>query len=40
MFQFATMWDVYEFKLLLLFVTAVLAVVVGNIIHDKIKNNK
>ena len=40
MFEFETMWDLYEFKLLMLFVTAIVAVVLGNYIYDKTKTTK
>lgn len=38
MFDFTNIWQVYEFKLLVLFVTGVIAVVLGNHIHDRIKD--
>lgn len=40
MFEFATMWDLYEFKLLVLFVTAVIAVILGNYIYEMTQKEK
>ena len=31
-----TLWDVIEFKLIILFVTVVLAVLLGNYLYDRI----
>lgn len=33
-------WDIIEFKLIVLFVTIVLAVMLGNYFHDKIKKQQ
>ena len=30
-------WDIFEFKLIVLFVTIVLAVIIGNCLYDKTK---
>lgn len=38
MFDFKTMWDLYEFKLFLLLVTGAIAIVLGNYIHNKTHN--
>lgn len=35
-----TYWDVIEFKFIVLFVTTVLAVYIGNWIYDKTKGKK
>ncbi len=38
MFDFTNIWQVYEFKLLVLFVTAVIAVILGSHFHNKEKD--
>ena len=40
MFEFATYWDVLEFKLLLLLATGYLAIHLGQKWHDKQKGKK
>lgn len=40
MFIFDSYWEVLEFKLILIFITGVLAVIIGNAIYEKMKNNK
>ena len=40
MFEFATYWDVLEFKLVLLFVTAGIAIYLGQKWYDKQKGKE
>ena len=40
MFDYETLWDVYEMKLLILFISVVVAVVLGNYLYDKTKDKK
>ena len=40
MFNYQTLWDVYEMKLLILFISVVVAVVLGNYLYDKTKDKK
>jgi hypothetical protein len=40
MFNYQTLWDVYEMKLLIFFISAVVAVVLGNYLYDKAKDKK
>ena len=40
MFEFNTYWDVLEFKLVVLFITAALAIYLGSKLHDKTKGKK
>jgi len=35
-----TLWDIWEFKFIVLFITIALAVWLGNWLHDKSKGNK
>lgn len=37
MFEYETIWDVYEMKFLIFFISVVLAVWVGNYLYDKTK---
>ena len=37
MFEYETIWDIYEVKFLFLFISAVLAVMLGNYLYDKSK---
>ena len=37
MFEYETIWDIYEMKFLIFFISVVLAVWVGNYLHDKSK---
>ena len=40
MFNYQTLWDVYEMKLLIFFISVVVAVVLGNYLYDKTKGKK
>jgi hypothetical protein len=40
MFNYETLWDVYEMKFVIFFISVVLAVVLGNWLYDKAKGNK
>jgi hypothetical protein len=40
MFNYQTLWDVYEMKLLIFFISVVVAVVLGNYLYDKTKGEK
>ena len=40
MFDYETLWDVYEMKFVIFFISVVLAVVLGNWLYDKSKGNK
>ena len=37
MFEYETIWDIYEMKFLIFFISVVLAVWVGNYLYDKSK---
>ena len=37
MFNYETIWDIYEVKFLFLFISVVLAVMLGNYLYDKTK---
>ena len=37
MFEYETIWDIYEMKFLIFFISVVLAVWVGNYLYDKTK---
>lgn len=37
MFEYKTIWDIYEVKFLFLFISVVLAVMLGNYLYDKTK---
>jgi len=37
MFKYETIWDIYEVKFLFLFISVVLAVMLGNYLYDKSK---
>lgn len=37
MFDYETLWDVYEMKFLIFFISVVLAVMLGNYLYDKSK---
>ncbi len=37
MFEYETIWDIYEVKFLFLFISVVLAVMLGNYLYDKSK---
>ena len=39
MFEYETIWDIYEMKFLIFFISVVLAVWVGNYLYDKTKKN-
>ena len=39
MFNYETLWDVYETKFLLLFISAIVAVWLGNWIYDETKDD-
>ena len=40
MFEYDTLWDVYEMKFLIFFISVVLAVMAGNYLYDKTKEKK
>ena len=41
MFEYETLWDVYEMKFLIFFISIVVAVMLGNYLYDKTnKHNK
>jgi hypothetical protein len=40
MFDFETLWDLYEFKLFLLLITSVIAIWLGNIFYDAKQKDK
>jgi len=40
MFDYETLWDVYEIKFLIFFISVVLAVMLGNYLYDKTNNKK
>ena len=40
MFDYDTLWDVYEMKFLIFFISVVLAVMLGNYLYDKENKDK
>ena len=40
MFNYDTLWDVYEMKFLIFFISVVLAVMLGNYLYDKTNKDK
>lgn len=40
MFEFETLWDMYEFKLFLLLITSGIAIVIGNKLYDSKRKDK
>ena len=38
MFDYDTLWDVYEMKFIIFFISIVVAVMLGNYLYDKTKN--
>ena len=40
MFDYDTLWDVYEMKFLIFFISVVLAVRLGNYLYDKSNKDK
>jgi len=40
MFNYQTLWDVYEMKMLIFFISVVVAVVLGNYLYGKTKDKK
>jgi len=40
MFTYETLWDIYEVKFLFIFISVVLAVMLGNYLYDKTKKDK
>lgn len=38
MFEYANLWDVYEMKFIIFFISIVVAVMLGNYLYDKTKN--
>ena len=40
MFNYETLWDVYEMKFLIFFISVVLAVMLGNYLYDKENKDK
>jgi hypothetical protein len=40
MFEYETLWDVYEAKFLFFFISVVIAVMLGNYLYDKTNKDK
>ena len=40
MFEYETLWDVYEMKFLIFFISIVVAVMLGNYLYDKTTKKK
>lgn len=40
MFDYETLWDVYEMKILIFFISIVVAVMLGNYLYDKTTKKK
>jgi hypothetical protein len=40
MFDYETLWDVYEMKFLIFFISIVVAVMLGNYLYDKANKDK
>ena len=40
MFDYETLWDVYEMKFLIFFISIVVAVMLGNYLYDKTTKKK
>jgi len=40
MFEYETLWDVYEMKFLIFFISIVVAVMLGNYLYDKANKDK
>ena len=40
MFNYDTLWDVYEMKFLIFFISVVAAVMLGNYLYDKSQKDK
>lgn len=40
MFNYDTLWDVYEMKFVIFFISVVAAVILGNYLYDKTKEKK
>ena len=40
MFDYKTLWDVYEMKFLIFFISIVVAVMLGNYLYDKTTKKK
>ena len=40
MFEYETLWDVYEAKFLFFFISVVIAVMLGNYLYDKTTKKK
>lgn len=40
MFNYDTLWDIYEMKFLIFFISVVLAVMLGNYLYDKAQKDK
>jgi hypothetical protein len=40
MFEYETLWDIYEMKFLLFFISVVAAVMLGNYLYDKTRKEK
>lgn len=40
MFNYETLWDVYEMKFLIFFISIVVAVMLGNYLYDKTTKKK
>jgi len=38
MFDYDSIWDIYEMKFVIFFISVVLAVILGNWLYDKSKN--
>jgi len=40
MFEYETLWDIYEMKFILFFISVVAAVMLGNYLYDKTQKEK
>jgi uncharacterized protein YneF (UPF0154 family) len=40
MFNYETLWDIYEMKILIFFISIVVAVMLGNYLYDKTTKKK
>ena len=40
MFEYESIWDLYEMKFIILFISIVLAILLGNYLYKTKKNNK
>jgi len=40
MFEYETLWDIYEMKFIIFFISVVAAVMLGNYLYDKTQKEK